>query len=209
MPDRRKPSIANGGAREGLVVSVASCAWTVAAGAAAIAIGSLSSSLVLVAIGMIGLLDGAGSLSLIVHFRHALRHQAVSERYERLALRLVTAGMAAIGVATAAAGAYRLSSQTVADPGVPGIVLTGTSVVALVVLAGRKRSIAKRIPSPALNADGWVSVIGALLALIALAGTGVGAAIGGSWFDPLAAMVVACGAIALSIALAQGPHNWS
>ena len=195
------------GVRDGLVVSVASFAWTIAAGTAAISIGALGNSLVLIAIGMISLLDGVGSMGLIVHFRHALHHQAVSQRYEQFALRLVTAGMAAIGVATAADGAYRLNAPTLSDPGVPGIMLAGASVVALVVLAGRKRRTAKQIPSPALNADGWVSAIGALLAFVALIGTGVGGAMHWTWFDPVAAMGVASGAIVLSIALPLRAHN--
>ena len=207
MPDHGVAVIDSARVREGLVVSALSFAWTVAAGGAAISIGLLGNSLVLVAVGVIGLLDSVGSMSLIAHFRHALRHQAVSERYEQLALRVVTTGMAAIGLATAAAGGYRLTAHTVADPGVPGIVLSGVSVIALSLHAERKRSIARRIPSPALNADGWVSAIGAVLALVALVGTGASAAIGWSWVDPLAAIWVACGAIALSIALALRSHD--
>jgi len=78
--------------REGLRVSQTSLAWTMFAGAGAIAVGVLGNSLVLIAFGAIGLLDAVGSGSLITHFRHARRHEAISELHERRALIVVTIG---------------------------------------------------------------------------------------------------------------------
>ena len=190
--------------RDGLRISQVSLGWTIAAGSCAVAIGVLGNSLVLVTFGLVGLLDGVGSGSLIVHFRHSQRHEAVSERHERLALVVVTAGMATIGVATNADSAYRLSAHGKSNPLPPGIALAGVSVVVLAVLAARKRQISRRIPSHALHADGWLSAMGAVLALVALAGTALNAEFGWWWIDPVAAIAVACGAIGLSLALARG-----
>jgi divalent metal cation (Fe/Co/Zn/Cd) transporter len=191
--------------RDGLRVSKNSFAWTMAAGSTAVTTGVLSNSLVLVAFGMIGVLDAIGSGSLIVHFRHAQRHRAVSERRERATLLLVTIGMGTVGLATVTDSAYRLSTHVTSDPVPMGMALAAASVLVLAALAFRKHSVATRIPSQALHADGWLSAMGALLALIALAGTGLDAAFGWWWVDPLAAIAVACGAISLSIALALRP----
>jgi divalent metal cation (Fe/Co/Zn/Cd) transporter len=175
-----------------------------AVGATAIGIGVAGGSLVLIAFGAIGLLDAAGSATLAVHFRHALRHEAISERHERLALRVVTLGMATIGVATVVGSAYRIAAGSGNKPVVVGVVLAGVSVLVLALLARRKYHIAPRIPSHALRADGWLSACGALLALTTLLGTGLQAAFGWWWLDPVSAIGVACGAVGLSVALAKG-----
>ena len=191
--------------REGLRVSQASLGWTIVAGSCAVVIGLIGNSLVLVAFGLTGLLDGVGSGSLIIHFHHSQRHEAVSERHERRALAVVTAGMATIGLATVADSIYRLSVREESNPLPLGIAVAGVSVVVLTLLAVRKHQISRRIPSHALHADGLLSAMGAVLATVTLAGTGLNAALGWWWIDPIAAVVVGCGAIGLSVALARGP----
>jgi divalent metal cation (Fe/Co/Zn/Cd) transporter len=193
--------------QSGLRVSQISLAWTVAAGTAAVVIGVVGNSLSLITFGLIGLLDGIGSASLIVHFRHSQRHEKVSERHERVALLIVTVGMATIGVATIADSAYRLVTHATSSPLVLGAILAGVSVVILAILAINKRRIAPRIPSHALHSDGWVSGVGAVLALVVLAGTALDSGLGLWWIDPVAAILIACGAVALSVVLVQGPRE--
>lgn len=189
----------------GLRVSLTSFAWTLVAGLGAVAIGVIGNSLVLIAFGVIGLLDAVGSGALIVHFRHSLRHEAVSERHERVSLRVITLGMATIGVATVADSSYRLASHPTGRSAPSGVALVGASVLVLAMLAHRKRRIAERIPSHALRADAWLSAMGSVLALFALVGTALEAGFGWWWIDPVAAIGVACGATALSVVLARGP----
>ena len=187
--------------QSGLRVSLISCAWTLAAGSSAIAVGLAKHSVALVAFGAIGLVDAVGSGSLTVHFRHALRHEAISERHERTAHWLVTLGMATVGTATIGGSAYRLATKPSAESEVPGIVLAAVSVIVLAALARRKRTLAERIPSPVLDADGWLSATGAVLAVVVLAGTGLQAGLGWWWMDPVAAVGVGAGAVSLAIAL--------
>ena len=187
----------------GLWVSLISVGWTVVAGLGAITIGAVGNSLVLIAFGATGLLDALGSGTLIVHFRHALRHEAMSEHRERVALRVVTLGMAAIAVATIADSSFRLASPSTSRPIPLGVFLAGASVFVLAFLARQKQRIAARIPSPALHADGWLSATGAALALFALLGTGLEAGLGWWWLDPIASIGVAGGAGALSVVLAR------
>ena len=112
--------------------------------------------------------------------------------------------MATIGVLTGADSAYRLSARAKSNPLPIGIALAGVSVVALTLLAARKRQISRRIPSHALRADGVLSALGAVLALVTLAGTGLNAEFGWWWIDPVAAIGVACGAVGLSVVLSCG-----
>ena len=189
--------------RSGLHVSTASLLWTLAVGTASIATGITEASLVLTAFGAIGMVDAAGSATLVVHFRHALRHQAISAHKEKVALRVVTIGMAVIGLATAGESIERLLSGTGGGHHDLGVYLAGVSVPVLLGLAMRKFKVSRAIPSHALHADGWLSSAGALLALITLAGTALQSAFGWWWLDSSAAILVACGAIGLSVVLAR------
>jgi divalent metal cation (Fe/Co/Zn/Cd) transporter len=177
--------------------------WTAIAGTTAIAAGIVGSSLALVAFGVIGLLDAVGSASLIVHFRHSLRHEAFSERHERLALRIITAGLAAIGIATVGDSLYRLTSHATSSPGAAGVAVAAASIVVLSALAASKLRVADRIPSHALHADGWVSAVGAVLALVTLVGIAFDRGLGWWWADPVAAVCVAAGAVGASVLLAR------
>lgn len=187
----------------GLRVSVVSLVWTVAAGCASVGIGVAYRSLVLVAFGAVGLVDAIGSATLLLHFRHALSSEAISARHERTAHLVVTAGMGIIGLATVGDSVYRLVTRPAVEASVPGVVLSGVSIVVLSWLSRRKRGLARSIPSGALAADGWLSACGAVLAGVAVAGTGLDAGLGWWWIDPVAAAAVGAGAFVLSVVLAS------
>ena len=137
--------------RAGLRISIISLSWTLVAGSCAIALGVAGDSLTLIAFGAIGLLDTLGSATLVVHFRHALRHEAISERHERVALRVVTLGMAAVGLGTFADSIVRVVTHGVARSSAAGVALAAVSVVVLGALAWRKQTIAPQVPSNALR----------------------------------------------------------
>lgn len=190
--------------RAGLSLSVVSVLWTAVVGSAALTLGVSDGSLVLAALGAIGLLDGVGSATLIVHFRHAIGHRAVSERLERRALGVVTAGMATAGLATATISIGRLVAHRGGHPVAAGVVLSTVSAVVLGVLTQRKRQAARRIPSAALHADSWLSALGALLAVVTVVGTALLEALRWWWLDPAAATVLGGAAVVVSAALARG-----
>jgi divalent metal cation (Fe/Co/Zn/Cd) transporter len=153
--------------------------------------------LVLVAFGAVGGFDLVGSVALLTHFRHALRHQAISDNRERVAQLIVSVGMAAVGTATLAASVVRLASRhTTSEPTV-GVAVSAASVLVLGYLGTRKRAIGARIPSDALITDGWLSLTGCATAACALVGLALNQAFGWSWVDPVAAMTIA--AIAITI----------
>ena len=189
--------------RAGLRVSLASIVWTVATSSAAVVIGIASNSLVVIAFGLTGLLDAAASVTLVMHFRHALRHEVVSDRHERLALRLVTIGLAGVGLATAAESVHRLLRHPTTESAPVAVALAATSTVVLVGLALRKRRVGAAVPSPALVADGFLSLVGALLAAVTVAGTALTSAFGWWWADPTAALGVAVGALGAAVLVSR------
>ena len=192
-----------GNLRSGLWLSVVSVVWTAAAGSAALTLGVSEGSLVLAALGGIGLIDGVGSATLIVHFRHAIGHRALSERLERRALLVVTAGMAAAGLATGVISVDRLVAHRGGHPVIAGVALSAVSAVVLSALALRKRGTARRIPSTALFADAWLSGIGAVLAVVTVVGTALLVAFRWWWLDPAAATVLGASALVVSAALSR------
>jgi divalent metal cation (Fe/Co/Zn/Cd) transporter len=190
--------------RAGVRVSTASIVWTVASSGAAIILGIAADSIVLVAFGLTGVLDAVGSATLVVHFRHALRHEAFSERYERIALLTVTLGLAVLGSFTIVESGHRLSTGVGARATPAGLTVAAISVAALALLSHRKQQIATRIPSRALRADGWLSATGSLLALVTVVGTGLTSSFGWWWADPAAAVAVAMAAIAIAVLMYRG-----
>ncbi len=185
--------------RAGLALSVASIVWTVGASAESIAVGVGARSLVLIAFGAVGVFDAVGSIVLVTHFRHALRHEVIHEGRERVAQLVVGTGLSIVGTVSLAGGIYRLVGGQHTKEQVAGLVVAGLSVVALAFLGTAKRRYGKRIPSRALAADGGLSLIGALAASAALAGAGLNDAFGWWWSDPAAACAIAIGALAIAV----------
>src|SRR4051812_10157280 len=95
--------------RAGAAVSVLSIVWTALTSSTSVAIGVAGGSVVLVAFGCTGLLDAAGSIALVVHFRHSLRHGQLSDRHERIALNVVTIGLLIVAAATGFESVHRLA----------------------------------------------------------------------------------------------------
>ena len=166
--------------------------WTVAASTVAIGSGVTAGSLLLVVFGSIGALDAAGSLVLVQHFRHALRHETISVARERRALLVIASGMAAIAVATAVESVHRLARHGASTEfSAVGTGVAGASIVALAVLATGKHRIGGRAGSRALLADSQVSMLGAVLAACTCAGTVASDVLGWWWLDPSGSLVVA------------------
>lgn len=186
--------------RSGLGISVLSMVWTTVSSIAGIALGAASGSLVVVAFGLTGLLDAAGSATLAVYFRHAVRHESLSARYERRASRVVSMALVIVGLVTGIESVRRLVVRVHPDAVPAEVVLASASTAVLVVLAVAKGRLGRAIPSRALVADGLLSGTGALLGLATVAGTALTAIYGWWWVDALAAAVVACGALAVGLA---------
>jgi len=168
-------------------------------GTLAIGTGFAIASLALIVFGAVGYVDLVGSVALVHHFRHAAHHE-LSDRFERRAHRIVTAGLLAVGVASVVVSIGRLVARETSEVSAFAVVLAGVSMVALAILALAKVVIAARVPSGALRSDGHVSAIGATQAAVVLAGSLLTADTSITWADNAAAMIVGAVAIVLAIA---------
>jgi divalent metal cation (Fe/Co/Zn/Cd) transporter len=140
----------------------------------------------------------------VVHFRHALRHESISEQHERLAFQIVTVGLLVVGAVTTIESAHRLVTGGEVHPTPAGIAIAAISVGVLALLARAKHRIAGRLPGRALRADGWLSTTGCLLAAVTVAGTGLTSWFGWWWADPVAALSVALSAVGIAVVLRRG-----
>lgn len=184
------------------LVSAASAAWTLTASIAAITIGLADESLALVAFGAVQLFDFAADVVLVIHFRAA--HQGRDPGHlERVVLRIVSAGLSAVGLAAMVVGIRHLLDHQTAHTSTRAMVLTAASLVALSVLAHRKQHIAARLPSPALHADGQLTAVGAVLAAVTLIGAAATTAFDWWWSDPIAAALIGVGAMGLGVLTAK------
>ena len=182
-----------------LTVSLVSVIWTLLSSALAVIIGLGSHQLVLVAFGAVGVVDAVGSVALTYHFRHALRHDELSERFESIAHRVVLVGLTSVGSAAVAIGAVRLATGDTGGSSYAGVVLASVSLLVLLVLSRQKQRIARRVDSNALRSDGHLSGVGATFAAITLAGTVLERWLGWHWTDATATMIL--GVIAVWLAL--------
>jgi divalent metal cation (Fe/Co/Zn/Cd) transporter len=155
-----------------------------------VGVGVAESSTVLVALGLIGLVDLVGSVALAFHFRHWLRHEAFSERHELLAHRSVSLGLVVVGLASAAVASARLLAGRESHPSLAAVLLAAASLVVLAGLAWRKRGLGTRLRSRGLVGDSHLSAIGAVQAGVALTGIALTRALGASGADALAALTV-------------------
>jgi divalent metal cation (Fe/Co/Zn/Cd) transporter len=186
-------------ARRGLGVSYASIVWTVLASSIEIVEGFQHHVLTLVVFGLAGSLDAIGSAALVVHFRHALRHDELADHHERRATIIVSVGLVVLGVVTVVESARRLASGHEGTSSTVGVVIAAAAIFVLGALSLVKQRVGRELDSAALVGDGYLSASGALLAAVAVVGATIGTREGLWWVDPLAALVIALGAASLGV----------
>jgi divalent metal cation (Fe/Co/Zn/Cd) transporter len=206
-PSEEPPTMNRRDVAAALWVSVLSVIWTLLSSALAVIIGLGSHQTVLVAFGAVGMVDAVGSVALTYHFRHALHHDQLSERFEIIAHRVVLIGLVSVGTAAVVIGAARLATSHSGGSSDAGIVLAGVSLVLLFVLSSQKRRIARRIDSSALRSDGHLSGVGASFAAITLAGTGLERWLGWHWTDATATVFLGLIAVWLAVTTWRSEHS--
>jgi divalent metal cation (Fe/Co/Zn/Cd) transporter len=188
-------------ATAGLRLSAATIAWTVAASTVEVSLGLSRHVLSLVAFGAAGLLDAAGSVALVISFRHALRHDGLADHHERRAARIIGIGMLVLGAMTIAESVRRLIAGSSAHSTLAGVLVAAASILVLSVLSIAKRRVARDIGSDALRADANLSAAGAALAAVAVIGASVNSV------DAVAAIVIAIVTVRIGAQVASGPRT--
>lgn len=185
--------------RDALVLSYAAVAWSAVSGAVSIAVGVADASTALVGTGTDVLADMASSLVLIWRFRAELHARPASDGAEERAERIASLALIAVALGVGIAACTRLASGEGAAAGGVAIAVAAASLVVLPVFAVLKYRIARAVPSPALRMDGNITLVGATMAAVTLAGLAATTAFGWTDADPVAAIVVAVAAAGVGV----------
>jgi divalent metal cation (Fe/Co/Zn/Cd) transporter len=114
-----------------------------------------------------------------------------------------------VGALTALESGQRLANGAEARAAPAGVAVAAVSIGVLALLSYRKHQIARRIPSTALHADGWLTATGCLLAIVTVVGTGLTAGLGWWWADPVAALGVAFVAVGIALVMRRAETRYS
>ena len=179
------------GIRSAILLSFLSLGWSGIVGCLAIVESAASGALSLLGFGITALIDASASIALIWRFLSERSDPLSAEQVERRAER-------AIGIALTMLAIYLLASSTrallsgdhpAADP--VGVGILASSLLVQPILGAAKRRLASTIGSPALRADGLLSLIGGGLAAVGLAGLVAATLHEVLWADAVAAAIVA------------------
>lgn len=179
--------------RRGGLLAAATVAWNVLEGIVAVVAGALAGSVALVGFGIDSFIETASAVVVGWRLREELRGRTGedAERIERRAARAAGVLLLVLAVYLVVdAGRRLLGFGGEAEESLPGIVLTVASLIVMPLLGRAKLRTATALGSRALRADAFETITCAWLSLTTLVGLALNAALGWSWADPLAALVL-------------------
>lgn len=165
--------------------------------AVALGAGTAAGSVALVSFGLDSAIEVASALVVLWQFSRPRPEDA-----ERRALRLIALSFFALAAYVTLDALRNLMGSAEAAPSTVGIVLTAASLVVMPALAYVKRRVGRTLGSATVVADSTQTMLCTYLSAIVLGGLVLNAALGWTWADPLAALVVA------GIATREGIEAW-
>ena len=164
-------------------------AWNLLEAIVALACGAVASSIALIGFGLDSLIE-VSSGGILLWRLWSDDDDSRREAVERRSLKLVGASLIALAAYVGVDSLFSLVRREGPEKSVLGIVLAVASLIAMPLLARRKRRVASAIASPALQADSRQTDICAYLSGILLLGLLLNAAFGWWWADPAAALLM-------------------
>jgi divalent metal cation (Fe/Co/Zn/Cd) transporter len=177
--------------RQGLRLSVVSVAWAVVSASVAISVGLLEHSLGVLGVGLNVTGDMAGSLVLIWRFRLELRDPTIDARAERTATIVVAVALLLVGTILSVDAVVALVSRSQPESSAVALGAAIANALVLPPLGWAKRRTGRPLGSAALVGDGSLSMIGGVLAVVAIVGLVLFETLGWWWADRAAGLVVA------------------
>jgi divalent metal cation (Fe/Co/Zn/Cd) transporter len=167
--------------------------WNVLEGFVAVGAGAVAGSVALVGFGVDSFIETASGAVVGWRFLRELKglDPERAERAERSASRVAGALLMALAVYILLdAGRRLLGLGPEAGESLVGIVLAAVSLVVMPALGWAKLRTSRALTSGALRADAYETIACAWLSLTTLAGLVLNAALGWTWADPLAALLL-------------------
>ncbi len=183
--------------RRAQLLAAASVSYNVVEAVIAITAGVIAGSIALVGFGLDSVVEISSGLIILWQFRHPL-----PESRERRALRLMALSFFALAGFVAVESLRALARGAEPDPSPVGIALAATSLVIMPFLSWAQRRTGKSLGSNAVVADSTQTLLCTYLSGVLLVGLVLNAALGWSWADPIAGLVIA------GVALREGRQAW-
>jgi divalent metal cation (Fe/Co/Zn/Cd) transporter len=183
--------------RSALWLAYATLAYNVLEAVVAIGAGVVARSPALISFGGDSVVECLSALVIVWQFRHS-----VPEQRERQALRMIAVAFFVLAAYVTVDSVRTLVTGTDPDASPVGIALAALSLVVMPVLARAKVRVARALDSSTVQADSMQTWLCTYLSGVLLLGLVLNAALGWSWADPLAALVIA------AVALREGREAW-
>lgn len=187
-------------ARRIRLLVAATITWNFIEGAVAITAGALASSAALTGFGLDSAVEVSSAAA--VAWQFSARDHALREAREKTALRVTAISFFALAAYVSVDAARTLAGTGQAERSVPGIVLAALSLLVMPVLSAAQRKAGGEIGSASAVADSRQALLCTYLSAVLLLGLALNAALGWSWADPIAALVIA------AIAVREGRDAW-
>lgn len=171
-------------------------AWNVVEAVVAILAGAAAGSLALVGFGVDATIETMSAVVVL------WRLGDVSDRREDRALRLIAAGFFLLSAYIVVESVRDLATASEPEVSVPGMIVTGLSLLVMPALANAKQRVGTRMGSRVVLADAVETWLCTYLSAIVLGGLVLNAAFGWWWADPVAALGVG------HLALREGLEAW-
>ncbi|MFD1833309.1 cation transporter [Streptomyces desertarenae] len=200
MPAGPAPARRDALARRIRLLVAATIAYNTVEAVVAITAGTLASSTALVGFGLDSVIEVSSAAAVAWQFSAA--DHAVREARERTALRIIAVSFFALAAYVGVDAARALAGTGEAGHSVPGIVLAALSLVVMPFLSAAQRRAGREIGSASAVADSRQTLLCTYLSAVLLVGLVLNAALGWSWADPAAALVIA------AVAVKEGRDAW-
>lgn len=171
-------------------------AWNVTEAVVAIGAGAAAGSLALVGFGIDSTIEILSAAVVL------WRLNDVSEEREERALKLIAVSFFVLAAYITVQSMRDLITISDPDTSIPGVVITGVSLIIMPLLARAKQRVGERMGSQVVQADAVETWLCTYLSAIVLAGLLVNTLFGWWWADPVTALGVA------SLALREGREAW-
>lgn len=163
----------------------------------AVTAGVVAGSVALVGFGLDSVVEVSSGLIILWQFRHAL-----PESRERQALRLIAVSFFALAAYVSVESVRSLFGSAEPESSAVGIGLAIASLAVMPFLSWAQRRTGRALGSNAVVADGAQTLLCTYLSAVLLLGLVLNAALGWSWADPLAGLVIA------AVAVKEGRQAW-
>lgn len=187
-------------ARRIRLLVAATIAYNVIEAVAAVTAGTIASSTALIGFGLDSAIEVSSAAA--VAWQFSAREHAVREAREKTTLRIIAISFFALAAYVAVDAVRTLAGTGAAERSLSGIVIAALSLAIMPFLSAAQRRAGRELGSASAVADSKQTLLCTYLSAVLLVGLVLNAALGWSWADPIAALVIA------ALAVKEGREAW-